>query len=392
MIIRDACNVCSNSYGNIVARSFLLRQTDCPDHNWRNYLAYIGKPEITVDFLVCGSCGHIYQRQILDDAEQEILRVRDLEQVLSVNEYFSFRSTSRIINAKRFDGVIRFLTNNLGNDFSGRRVLDVGGREGGFGVPLIDMGGDYTTIDVDDYGETAIPGATFLRGDFDTYDFERPFDLIALNHVLEHVVHPSKTLSRCRELLNPGGFIFIDIPNLPIWPGTQHRSEFPISELLLETCRRVGFSLTDAESILLGYGPSIIRDYRLPCQKVERPKSLQPRNYRDYALNLLSDYHYDIVRSLTDDQKPFVIYGLNEASRQLLQPVPLERSTLICFVDDDSALWGSEFRGKAVMSPETLNSDSKYVVILTPNRDETRHKLQPLADQGVYLLANHRYL
>ena len=345
MIIRDACNLCSNSSDNIAARSFLLRQSDCPDHNWRNYLVHIGKPEITVDFMVCGSCGHIYQREILDDAEQEVLRVKDLEQVFAVNEYFSFRSTSRIINAKRFEGVIRFLINNLinnlGNQLSGFRVLDVGGREGGFGAPLINMGSDYTTIDVDDFGDDAIPGATFLRGNFDTYDFARPFDLITLNHVLEHVIDPPKTLAKCRELLNPGGFIFIDIPNLPIWPGTQHRSEFPISELLVETCRHVGFSLIDAESILLGYGPSIIRAYRLLCQKVERSTPPPSRNYRDYALNLLSDYHYDIVRSLTDDRKPFAIYGLNESSRQLLQPVPLERSTFTCFVDDDPALWGS---------------------------------------------------
>jgi SAM-dependent methyltransferase len=42
---------------------------------------------------------------------------------------------------------------------------------------------------------------------------EESFDLITLWHVLEHVPSPSKTLTLCHELLRPGGFLAIAVPN-----------------------------------------------------------------------------------------------------------------------------------------------------------------------------------
>ena len=42
---------------------------------------------------------------------------------------------------------------------------------------------------------------------------ERSFDLILINHVLEHVPDPVKTLSDLKEYLAPGGQMFIDVPD-----------------------------------------------------------------------------------------------------------------------------------------------------------------------------------
>lgn len=41
----------------------------------------------------------------------------------------------------------------------------------------------------------------------------RRFDNITLFHVLEHVHDPAHTLATCRDLLTPGGMIFIAVPN-----------------------------------------------------------------------------------------------------------------------------------------------------------------------------------
>ncbi len=392
MIVRGSCNLCRNEVGNTVGRSFTLRRHDCPDPNWRNYLDLTGAAELTVDFMVCGACGQLYQRQILDEKETEELRRLDLAAWNRQDRLAAGRRTGEIINSRRFAGVIRFLVDNLGTDWKGKKVLDVGGREGGFGIPLIERGAEYTAVDVDDYRDRAVPGAVCLTGDFDTFDFSTRFDVIVLNHVLEHVELPPRTLARCYDLLNGDGNVLIDVPNLPLWPGTQHRSEFQINQLLVEACRRAGLAMVDQEQILLGYGPSIIRDFRLLCRKDATVKAAPSRSYRDYTLNVLSDYHYDLLRALSEQREPFVIYGVNDDSRRILEALPLESMTLTGFVDDDPALWGTVFRGRPVASPEALDGRVQNLVILTPNREETRQRMRPLAEQGVALILNHRYL
>ncbi|TNE50389.1 MAG: class I SAM-dependent methyltransferase [Sphingomonadales bacterium] len=39
------------------------------------------------------------------------------------------------------------------------------------------------------------------------------FDLITLNHVIEHLAQPVGLLRQCREWLAPGGSIFLEVPN-----------------------------------------------------------------------------------------------------------------------------------------------------------------------------------
>ena len=51
-------------------------------------------------------------------------------------------------------------------------------------------------------------------GRVETLDFgQRTYDNITIFHVLEHVHEPLVLLRRCRELLSPGGILFIAVPN-----------------------------------------------------------------------------------------------------------------------------------------------------------------------------------
>jgi 2-polyprenyl-3-methyl-5-hydroxy-6-metoxy-1,4-benzoquinol methylase len=53
------------------------------------------------------------------------------------------------------------------------------------------------------------------QGMFEDCDFgDQQFDLIAMFHVLEHMVSPTMALRRCRQLLSPGGLLYIEIPDL----------------------------------------------------------------------------------------------------------------------------------------------------------------------------------
>ncbi len=49
-------------------------------------------------------------------------------------------------------------------------------------------------------------------GTLESIRFRTRFDLITLFDVLEHTADPRRLVSRCRELLNPGGLIAIEVP------------------------------------------------------------------------------------------------------------------------------------------------------------------------------------
>jgi SAM-dependent methyltransferase len=96
------------------------------------------------------------------------------------------------------------------------RVLDVGCGAGGFLEALRSLGlHDLTGID---FSERAISlleakGLAGVRGLFVDYDGPRAsFDLISMNHYLEHTLDPRAELQRARELLREGGALVGELP------------------------------------------------------------------------------------------------------------------------------------------------------------------------------------
>lgn len=62
---------------------------------------------------------------------------------------------------------------------------------------------------------TAFPDLSLIPGDI--YSPSLPagsFDVICFWHVLEHLPEPQRVLARVRDLLSPGGLVFISLPNL----------------------------------------------------------------------------------------------------------------------------------------------------------------------------------
>ncbi len=43
------------------------------------------------------------------------------------------------------------------------------------------------------------------------------YDVVSMNHVLEHVVHPETMLERARSLLRPGGHLIGQLPTVSSW-------------------------------------------------------------------------------------------------------------------------------------------------------------------------------
>lgn len=106
----------------------------------------------------------------------------------------------------------------------GRRVLDVGSGYGGMLISMAEQGADVVGVEID--AERAQMGRqrladlgmdiSYLLGDIcepETCAQLGTFDTVVCQDVLEHVLDPSKVIASLCAVLNPGGIIFVQIPN-----------------------------------------------------------------------------------------------------------------------------------------------------------------------------------
>jgi len=96
------------------------------------------------------------------------------------------------------------------------RLLDIGCGSGGFLELAQSCGWHVVGVEPDALAvqQATSRGLDVVHGSVDRLDGQlQVFDQITLSHVIEHLHHPAQVLSRCLELLKPGGRLWIETPN-----------------------------------------------------------------------------------------------------------------------------------------------------------------------------------
>jgi SAM-dependent methyltransferase len=160
--------------------------------------------------------------------------------------------------------------------FGARRFLDVGCGAGTLLRKMADAGWHGTGVDISRpalaEARVSVPEASLFEGTIESVALTGPYELIAMQHVLEHVPRPMECLRRCFELLSPGGILLIALPNIQSaearllgrhWVGLdipRHLLHFrePVLIELLQSCgyevarrRPQMFASSISESLLL---------------------------------------------------------------------------------------------------------------------------------------------
>ena len=103
--------------------------------------------------------------------------------------------------------------------------MDIGCGDGSFLQVAQTCGWDVIGIDPDPkvVANCRSQGWNVLQGDIEQfYDKERLFDVITMNHVIEHVHDPLAVLKACHRLLKPGGQLWLETPNIDSFGHLQY--------------------------------------------------------------------------------------------------------------------------------------------------------------------------
>lgn len=202
--------------------------------------------------LRCSRCSHVY----LDGWATEF--VVDLYSYYSLRVGETREQAYNPLNTKRQRELLDWLATRT----SGRRLLDVGCGEGQLVCTASEAGWDALGIDLAKGAITIAQsfGVNCVEEDFFAPSLEgERFDVITMTELIEHVPGPGRFLRRARDLLNPGGLLYITTPNFaslarrlmggawhPIHP--EHLSYFTPGVLRNLAAREAGLELMFAET------------------------------------------------------------------------------------------------------------------------------------------------
>lgn len=131
-------------------------------------------------------------------------------------DYLRFEKTYRNIFQTRFNLLSKFLPHFVPQGGTSRgRVLDIGCANGVFLDLFKEKGWQTWGVEPSDSADEAerkghkISKTTFEKASLP----ENYFDLVIINHTLEHMADPSAVLTKVYGLLKNNGILFVDVPN-----------------------------------------------------------------------------------------------------------------------------------------------------------------------------------
>jgi SAM-dependent methyltransferase len=226
--------------------------------------------ELLFNVVMCSTCGLIRLKPCLSPESLKEFYRKDYwnlymgEGEAASEEYFNNMIVRGSYIKDIFDSFVKC-------DWKKMRVLEVGCQAGGILLPFLKAGAQTRGYDYDrrflDYGRRRNFGLDLrLGGVDDVIAQEEEFDVIILNHVLEHLVNPLDVIAGLRQRLTVRGFLYIAVPGVMnpgfyLSPTKSLVGGFHISHLFY-------FTVATLEQCLAGFNIMYKdRKIRMICQR-----------------------------------------------------------------------------------------------------------------------------
>lgn len=312
-----SCKACNSAKVSSLNISSLPISAQPFDDAPSNFLAFK-----TLLFL-CDDCGHMF------------LDIPPVPYYKSVIRSVSVSSEMTSYRRKQFKSI----TSLFAKPISDIKVLEIGAGNGQYSRILSEVFSLCYATEAD-YKGTEHSCIQFINAHPDDHDFEevmKPlgcFDLICCFSYLEHLPNPFNTLCQIDQLLAPGGYALIEVPNCDYIRKKGLLSEIIPDHLHYFTARSL-ITLASSARLNLRSLNSTWGDYILSClfEKSEESELVISR-FSSCHDTLLADIKSQVTRYSSD--KKIAVWGAGHQSLFILASSIL--STRVNFVID-SSIW-----------------------------------------------------
>ena len=199
---------------------------------------------------LCRSCGTVFNNPIPTDEELTQFYSKDYRK-----DYKSVSVPKKKHSLRAFERAQRFFDMNEERLSNITSCLDVGAGGGEFLSLAKQRGWDAKGIEPNEgYAKSAkdFYDVDIFCGMMNETDYpEKSFDLIRLNHVLEHINTPVEFLNRLRDWLKDDGILYVEVPDIRAYAAVKTKGKifhyghiFNFSPWTLQGCGKLaGFDL-----------------------------------------------------------------------------------------------------------------------------------------------------
>jgi 2-polyprenyl-3-methyl-5-hydroxy-6-metoxy-1,4-benzoquinol methylase len=174
---------------------------------------------LKLNTVICTECGLVRTNPRLTEEALSNFYKQEYRDLYMGPEYASMESyfQGMVQRGKYLSDLLRQRLPKI--SFKGKNVLEIGCSAGGVLVPFLDNGAKVTGYDYDqrylDYGKKTYPGLDLRYGGIlESSQVKEKFDLVIMNHVLEHLADPVSAIKIVEKYLNPGGIMYISVPGI----------------------------------------------------------------------------------------------------------------------------------------------------------------------------------
>jgi SAM-dependent methyltransferase len=203
-----------------------------------------------------------------------------------------------------------------------------------------------------------IPGVEMLHTAALT-DVPGRFDVIALVHVLEHIARPLDLLATAREKLNPGGVLFVQVPD-----GGKNAFDLLIADHVSHFTPHTARALLDRAGyqVFTNGQPWVAKEISMLASFAgETSEPVPPRAERDVerVIDWLLETRAAAWRTRDENRGQFGLFGSSIAATWLAHELACG---VAFFVDEDPSRHHQRFMGQIVLAPGEVPAGSSVYV------------------------------
>lgn len=350
-----------------------LMKRRCPACHSEEYLEAFDQPTETIVGIgdigyhhrinICKVCGFVFAGPLLPEKY-----IRMFYEKMANYEHPQYDGLRPQTERNQIIRYFELLIDRFPPGFKGR-VLDIGCATA-FGLSLFKSRG-WDVLGLDPSPKCVelskkLYGVRVIKGFFDPekLEKEKPFDIIILCHVFEHLVHPGELIKSLLSLLSEKGIVYIEVPNLlkPEAPKCyfcfEHVNFFTpttlaniagVNGIAMDAIHTFdnGPDFSPFYPVMAAIGKRSSRKFSMTNNFDEAASVI--KSFKENSEKLVSKLQKNITDIIENTPKGrLAIWGAGIHTSQLFSETPLGKADIACIFDNDPKKHGSRLFGHRI--------------------------------------------